>query len=748
MLNISKELQAALLTDGTHKNLTLEFENTDFSRVNFWHSSLWTDVYEMDRTTSTIYKTIFVMTTTSEGSDHYKYLSDAKYLFISADIKLVGFDDKGTGASPATVSLFVSNGVTRLEEVEVPFSTITSDFVHYEKIIDTSLLTTPYFDLALRDSSHNFISKNVQTVINSKNIQIFLGDEEDAFPYLNAQQVEYNGGDIDDYITIYDEQIDPITNNAIEKESMKMSESICSTEELTFGACEGAEFECVLVNDSHSLAGRYVKPFISVDGIDEKIPLGRYRISSEKKTQVSKYLTKKRIEAYDGMHHFDKDASSWFDGYMGASRFLTFVQGGKQGYQITRQMFSTFYNICKYSGINLEFTKVGEYSPYQALPGIWDKIPLNENGTEYIGYHDVEYHPNLSNGNYFRINLSKIYDYAPVIKAYFEDYMTQQNGFKSYKDYGMSPSNGGVFIMVMSGVNPIYFTSVNDGDVFYLSSDFQGLDVHVLLPVEYVTKYNNQTIEEDLTWPSSVSNLKLEQFTFNLFNHPNNGTRLVYYNWETLELASGLGMSERDILRSLIELTGGFLRYGRDGKFEFVRPSKRGLYPSNTLYPSDDLYPRKASDATLAMTKYRSIKYQDYKVANYGKIQIVGGDVKTYDAENDGENTYLIDSNVFYSDSSCIYKTDYAGRDIVPEVEEMLENLMESIENLTYIPHDTITIGLPWIECGDRIRIKSADGMLDTFIFERALDGIQVLTDRFSAEGENQTEQVSEYEWR
>ena len=52
----------------------------------------------------------------------------------------------------------------------------------------------------------------------------------------------------------------------------------------------------------------------------------------------------------------------------------------------------------------------------------------------------------------------------------------------------------------------------------------------------------------------------------------------------------------------------------------------------------------------------------------------------------------------FYCSDSMIYDFDN-----MPEVYDMLVNMFSVISNMSYIPHETVCKGLPYLEVGDRI---------------------------------------------
>ena len=109
-----------------------------------------------------------------------------------------------------------------------------------------------------------------------------------------------------------------------------------------------------------------------------------------------------------------------------------------------------------------------------------------------------------------------------------------------------------------------------------------------------------------------------------------------------------------------------------------------------------------------------------------------------------------MDDNVFYCNTGIVYDTyttDGGNTWIepLPEAVEMLQNFYASINGVRYTPHETITPAMPWIECGDRLTILTSDGGIESFVFRRNLEGIQIMKDTYEAYGEEINNDVADF---
>ncbi|MSS64607.1 tail fiber domain-containing protein [Velocimicrobium porci] len=124
-----------------------------------------------------------------------------------------------------------------------------------------------------------------------------------------------------------------IENDRIYAESMKITESLCSEEDLTFGSCEAAQFEITIANVGEEING---KEFVVTQILDEKytMPLGTYVVDSVKKRDD---LWFKDITAYDNMLQFDIDVTSWYNTIQLPAKLKDFRQ-----------------SLCNYVGVKFE----------------------------------------------------------------------------------------------------------------------------------------------------------------------------------------------------------------------------------------------------------------------------------------------------------------------------------------------------------------------------------------------------------
>ena len=209
-----------------------------------------------------------------------------------------------------------------------------------------------------------------------------------------------------------------------------------------------------------------------------------------------------------------------------------------------------------------------------------------------------------------------------------------------------------------------------------------------------------------------------------------NDTMLIAKTISPEELSGGT------VIRSICELNGCFGHIGRDGKFHYITLERniQGLYPRKNLYPSKQLFPKTPKTfASGAKKSYISDKYEDYLVKTIDKLQI-------RQEENDigiiineaGANAYIIEDNfLVYGKSS-------------DELEQIARNIFKVITKLVYRPFSAEVKGNPCFEVGDPVRISTQNKLVESYVLERTLTGIQALRDNFAAKGqEYQTKDVN-----
>ena len=195
-------------------------------------------------------------------------------------------------------------------------------------------------------------------------------------------------------------------------------------------------------------------------------------------------------------------------------------------------------------------------------------------------------------------------------------------------------------------------------------------------------------------------------------------------------------LSGKDVLQSICQINGCFGHIGRDGKMQYVflNAIMGGLYPSNNIYPADDLYPMQANINVLSKGLYvEPPTYEDYTVKPIDKLQIreKEGDIGVI--VGSGNNAYVVEDNFLVYGKS----TD--------DLTVIANNMLSVIDGLEYRPFDARLVGSPCFEVGDMVRLNTKHQIIDSYVLQRTLSGVQCLRDDFSAEGEEyQSEKVND----
>lgn len=472
------------------------------------------------------------------------------------------------------------------------------------------------------------------------------------------------------------------------------------------------------------------------------IPLGVFNITSIKK-QFERTFNKRTITAYDNLVKLEQNAYDWYTQYMFGINTTT--APSRYGFEFARQVYSSFWNYC----IKNELDSRENYTETQI--GYWDyqnDIKNNHKSDKYIKWETTD---PIKRVRYAYFNVNDV----DVNKRYMVDF-TNTNGisdqemlkslpdtfFREWDKFGRGIGTNASVLIDETRSNGNHNKFLCDKrDYFKLSPDCISFTVYVPMWTAYDDGSGLIRFLDNLSIYRIEEPLELE----------NGHIRLLYYNWMEHQIfEADTSITGRDVVRSLLEICGCFFRLSRDkGLPEFVYCTKSGLYPSNKLYPSEDLYPRQLDGDTLSMGKYEAFEAEDYEVINYGRIQIKRNDTSNatksvceweYIGNSKNENTYIIDDNIFYCNREMMY--DY---DSMPEVSEMLINMFQRISNMGYVPNITRAVGMPYMECGDRIGLMTLTGGVQSFIFRRTLKGIQNLHDTYESVGDEYTPAIKDY---
>lgn len=126
------------------------------------------------------------------------------------------------------------------------------------------------------------------------------------------------------FIITTDDGTVTITNTELHQESFELTESLCSENELTFGACEAATVKFTISNIFTSLKDKWITVKIILDGnSDNSFILGRYKVVSDKPTADR---IKREIEAYDALYDvINTDVVDWYNNILPTTdTYITF----------------------------------------------------------------------------------------------------------------------------------------------------------------------------------------------------------------------------------------------------------------------------------------------------------------------------------------------------------------------------------------------------------------------------------------
>lgn len=190
-------------------------------------------------------------------------------------------------------------------------------------------------------------------------------------------------------------------------------------------------------------------------------------------------------------------------------------------------------------------------------------------------------------------------------------------------------------------------------------------------------------------------------------------------------------ISGKDVLTAICEINGCFAHIGRNGKMQYVtlEEIEGGLLPANDLFPMDGVFPYDGNTEKIKEHHYISCQYEDFTTKRIGKLQIRQEENDVGCIIGNGENCYIIEGNFLVFGKSAAV------------LQAIGQKLFDIISVLWFRPATVQAIGNPCLEVGAKIRLNTQHEVVETYILERTLKGIQALSDSYEANG---TEKYSE----
>lgn len=163
-----------------------------------------------------------------------------------------------------------------------------------------------------------------------------------------------------------------------------------------------------------------------------------------------------------------------------------------------------------------------------------------------------------------------------------------------------------------------------------------------------------------------------------------------------------------DVLRDICEINGCFGKIGKDGIFDYVFLEQETSAEIKTQHYSPS-----------------NLKYEDFTTQKIDGITLTQGNAETdfFFNPNDGDNLYTIETRALYFGEN------------EKNVNRILERIYDIIGGIEYVPFSVKCTGVVDRGCGQKIKIHTTAGEIDSYIFERSLSGIQSLRDSITTNG-------------
>lgn len=184
-------------------------------------------------------------------------------------------------------------------------------------------------------------------------------------------------------------------------------------------------------------------------------------------------------------------------------------------------------------------------------------------------------------------------------------------------------------------------------------------------------------------------------------------------------------ISGKTVVTAICEINGCFGNINREGKFEYVflKAITSALYPAEDLFPSDNLFPSDAN--TESMTgHYITFDYEDFQSKEITQLEIKTSEDNVGAIAGTSGNNYSITGNFLVSDKTGA------------ELEQIANNLLPIMAQAAYTPIKSCTcVGNPCLTLGEPIRFNTTREIVETYLLQRTLTGVQSKRDSISAQG-------------
>ena len=239
---------------------------------------------------------------------------------------------------------------------------------------------------------------------------------------------------------------------------------------------------------------------------------------------------------------------------------------------------------------------------------------------------------------------------------------------------------------------------------------------------------------DGLTFPMSLKafrdsffvHLGMEQKEISLVNDAMTVNKtLITSTTEDSSVTAESTISGKTIIEAICEINGAFGNINREGKFEYVilQTITSAVYPAEDLYPREDLFPSD-SNAESMTGHYITFDYENSQSHAITQLEIRADDSTAGAIVGTAGNTYVISGNFLVSDKTGT------------ELEQIANNVLPIMAQAEYTPiKSSECVGNPCLELGDPIRFNTSREIVETYLLQRTLTGVQSKRDSIVSPG-------------
>jgi chaperonin cofactor prefoldin len=184
-------------------------------------------------------------------------------------------------------------------------------------------------------------------------------------------------------------------------------------------------------------------------------------------------------------------------------------------------------------------------------------------------------------------------------------------------------------------------------------------------------------------------------------------------------------ISGKTVVTAICEINGCFGNINRNGKFEYVilKNIVSALYPAEDLFPADNVFPSDSNSESMT-GHYITFDYEDFQSKAITQLEIKTSEDNAGAIVGTAGNNYSITGNFLVSDKTGA------------ELEQIANNLLPIMKQAAYTPIKSCTcVGNPCLTLGEPIRFNTTREIVETYLLQRTLTGVQSKRDSISAQG-------------